>query len=58
MSKKKQLDSQEEIKRLLIVLLLTRRVKASTIAKALEVDKSVISRLVPVTEILKTINKD
>ena len=58
MVKKKQLEPQEEVKRLLIMLLLTKRVKASTIAKALEVDKSVISRMLPVSEVFKTINND
>lgn len=46
-NKAKTIDNQEMIKRLLILLLLHRGVNSEAIGDALEVDGSVIRRLVP-----------
>lgn len=51
--KSKPVDTQEAIKRLLIVLLLTRGVEASDIAKTLGYEKSMIGKLVPARKIQK-----
>lgn len=55
--KKEQNDNSKNVEKLLIGLLLTRGISATTIAKIIGVDKATISRLIPVSDIQADIKK-
>lgn len=59
MAKKKEekLDAHESIKRLLIAQLIRDGVSTDTVGKILGVDGSTVRRLVPSSELTKTIKK-
>ncbi len=49
--------ADKEVKKLLIALLMTQGISATTVAKILGVDKATISRMIPVSEIQEDIKK-